>query len=293
MTKKILLLLVSCLMVLSLVIASCGDKEETPTTEKPTTNVGETGPTADVVVDENKPQYGGTLTILRNSDLTTWNPGAVTCSGADGPASFAIEQILGITFEKGPAGTGETNFIGGVEDYRYLGGNLAESFETPEVGVWVLNIRDDVYFYNHPDQAASKLVGGRKMTAEDVAYSIEYMRDNPTSSSMCSEPELMNNVTVEITGEWQVTVRTPKAATTGYLWIMGGGGVQYVWPKEFLEQYATSNNWYDIVGTGPYMFDDYVTGSIAKLVRNPNYWAKNPIGPGKGDQLFYIENINY
>jgi len=292
MTKKILLLLVSCLMVLSLVIASCGDKEETPTTEKPTTNIGETGPSAEVEVDENKPQYGGTLVILRNSDITTWNPGAVTCAGADGPASYAIEQILGMDFTKGPAGTGETNYIGGVEDYRYLAGNLAESFETPDVGVWVLNIRKGVHFLNHPDQAASKLVAGREMTAEDVAYSLEYMRDNPTSSSMCSEPELLTNMVVERTGEWQITVRTPKAATTGYLWLMGGGGVQYVWPKEFLEQYGTSNNWYDIVGTGPYMIDDYVEGSICRMIRNPNYWDKNPIGPGKGDQLPYADGVN-
>jgi peptide/nickel transport system substrate-binding protein len=280
-------------MVLSLVIASCGDKEETPATEKPTTDVGETGPSTEVTVDPDKPKYGGTLVMLTSQDLLYWNPGAVVGQGAEAPASLAYEQILGIDFTKGPAGTGETNYIGGVEDYRYLAGNLAESFETPEVGVWVLNIRQGVHFANHPDQAASKLVGGREMTAEDVACSLEYMRDTPGTSSSLYEPGLMQNMTVERTGEWQLTVRTPEAPTTGYLWMMGGGGVQYVWPKEFLEQYGASNNWYDVVGTGPYMFDDYVPNSAAKLIRNPNYWAKNPIGPGKGDQLPYPDAVNY
>lgn len=28
------------------------------------------------------------------------------------------------------------------------------------------------------------------------------------------------------------------------------------------------------------------------LVRNPNYWQTNPIGPGKGDQLPYLDGIN-
>lgn len=310
MAKKIVWILISCLMVLTLVLASCdsdGDTGGTVEVEGDTKTVStggddekepdeidikETGPEVTEEKDTDRPQYGGTLTYLVNTDITTWNPGAVACRGA-GSSAFQIEQILGIAFERGPAGTGETNFIGGVSDYQYLGGNLAESWETPDVGVWVLNIRDDVYFGMHPDQAASQLVGGRKMTAEDVAYSIEYMRDTPTSSSMCSEPSLLSNTTVERTGEWQITVRTPVAPTTGYLWIMGGGGVQYVWPKEHLDTYGGSNNWYDVVGTGPYLLDDYVTGSIAKYIRNDNYWATNPVGPGKGDQLPYIERVNY
>ncbi|MFC1946461.1 ABC transporter substrate-binding protein [Chloroflexota bacterium] len=302
MTKKFVWLLVSCLMVMSLLIASCGDtdSEATVTTEDEgqTVTVGDedeemtTPGKPSVTVDPDKPKYGGKLVILTNADITTWNPGAKACSGA-GQGGYVIEQILGIDFTQGPAGTGETNFIGGVTDYRYLGGNLAESWETPAVGVWVLNIRQGVHFGNHPDQDASRLVAGREMTAEDVAYSIEYMRDTPFTSSGCNEPNLINNTTVERTGDWQITVRTPEAPGTGYLWIMGGGGVQYVWPKEFLEQYGASNNWYDVVGTGPYLLDDYVTSSAAKYIRNDNYWDVNPIGPGQGDQLPYIDSINY
>jgi len=315
MAKKIVWIMTSCLMVLTMILASCSDNSGTSgsvsndnsgqeintgsdqgdtgeTTDD--INIGDSGPEVTTPVDTSKPQYGGTLNYLTNVDITTFNPGAVTCSGVGaGVAGMEIEQILGIAFDKGPAGSGDTNFIGGVADYRYLGGNIAESWETPEVGVWVLNIRQGIHFFNNPNQAASQLVGGREMTAEDVAYSIEYMRDNPTSSSMCSEPALMKNVTVERTGDWQITVRTPVAPTTGYLGIMGGGGVQYVWPKEFLEQYATSNNWYDVVGTGPYMMTDYVPSSAAKLVKNENYWDINPVGPGQGDQLPYIEKINY
>ncbi|MBN2240076.1 MAG: exo-alpha-sialidase, partial [Dehalococcoidales bacterium] len=247
---------------------------------------------AKLILGVDPDRYGGTLTILAGSDITTWNPGAVTCQSA-GQGSYVLEQLLGIDRTKGPAGTGETSYIGGVADYRYLGGNLVESWETPEVGVWVLNIRQGVHFAYHPEQAASQLVGGREMTADDVIASIEYMRDNPVSSLQCSEPSLISNTTCERTGEWQVTVRTPVAPTTAYLWIMGGGGVQYVWPREFLETYATSNNWWDVVGTGPYILDDYVQGSVGRYIRNPNYWDINPCGPGQGEQLPYIEKLNY
>ena len=75
MTKKIVWLLVSCLIVISLLIASCGEEETggTVTTEDKgqtvTVGGGEedagTGPgTASTVGQEqNKPQYGGRLNI--------------------------------------------------------------------------------------------------------------------------------------------------------------------------------------------------------------------------------------
>lgn len=304
MTKKIVWLLISCLMVISLLIASCSETDSTGTVttqdEGQTVTVGveeediDTGPgtatTADK--DKDKPQYGGKLTISTTTSPTVWNPGAVIGQAA-GQAAIVLEQILGRDWEKGPAGTGEFSFVGGVPQWEAVGGNLAESWEIPGVGVWVLNIRQGVHFAYAPEFEASKLVAGREMTAEDVAYSIEYMRDNPNSASVASEPALIAATTVERTGNWQITVRTPVNPTTGYLWIMGGGGVQYVWPKEHLDNYAESNEWYDTVGTGPFITDDYVTDVAIKYVRNDNYWDVNPCGPGEGDQLPYMDSINY
>jgi peptide/nickel transport system substrate-binding protein len=300
--KKILWMLVSCMMVLSLVIASCGPKEEeeakiTEEGGQVITTKGEeegTQPGKATTVGEaqDKPQYGGKLNIMAAGAPTVWNPGAVTGQGA-GQASIVLEQILGRNWEDGPAGSGKYSFVGGVPEWGAVGGNLAESWEIPGVGVWVLNIRQGVHWGYHPGFPASELVGGREMTAEDVAYSIEYMRDNPDSQTNFSEPGLIKNTTVERTGPWQITVNTPVNPTTGYLWIMGGGGVQYVWAKEHLENYATSNEWQDTVGTGPFITDDYVTDVAIKYIRNDNYWDVNPCGPGLGDQLPYIDSINY
>ena len=89
-------------------------------------------------------------------------------------------------------------------------------------------------------------------------------------------------MTVEKTGPWQVTVHTPKNPSTAYLWIMGGGGSQFVWPKEWLPKYGTNNDWKVQVGTGPYKMTDWVDNSVLTMVRNNNYWDKNPIRPGQG-----------
>ena len=47
------------------------------------------------------------------------------------------------------------------------------------------------------------------------------------------------------------------------------------------------------VGTGAFMITDFVPGSVATLKRNPNYWDKDPIGPGKGNALPYIDELRY
>jgi peptide/nickel transport system substrate-binding protein len=302
--KRVVWLLVSCLMVLTLVLASCEsdtgtggtvtteDKGQTVTVGGEEEEVTQPGTATTVGKEQNKPQYGGRLTIATIAAPAAWNPGAVA-GGSAGQAAIVLEQILGRDWERGQAGTGEFNFVGGVPEWAGVGGNLAESWEIPGVGVWVLHIRQGVHWAYHPEFEASKLVGGREMTAEDVAYSIEWMRDNPKSAGMVSEPDLFKNTTVERTDTWTITVRTPVNPTTGYLWIMGGGGVSYVWAKEHLDNYAESNEWYDTVGTGPFITDDYVTDVAVKYIRNDNYWDINPCGPGEGDQLPYIESLNY
>ena len=62
-------------------------------------------------------------------------------------------------------------------------------------------------------------------------------------------------------------------------------------PSEVVQKYGDMNNAQNQVGTGPYMTTSYVPGSIVTLAKNSNYWMKNPIGPGKGDQLPYIDTI--
>ena len=55
---------------------------------------------------------------------------------------------------------------------------------------------------------------------------------------------------------------------------------------------AGASKWENQVGTGPFMIKNYVPGSQFTLVRNPNFWMKDPIGPGKGNQLPYISTVN-
>ncbi|HLB27846.1 MAG TPA: ABC transporter substrate-binding protein, partial [Dehalococcoidales bacterium] len=64
-------------------------------------------------------------------------------------------------------------------------------------------------------------------------------------------------------------------------------------PREVIEKYGDMSKWQNSVGTGPFMITDSVPGSLAVYMRNPNYWMKDPVGPGKGKQLPYIEGVRY
>ena len=36
-----------------------------------------------------------------------------------------------------------------------------------------------------------------------------------------------------------------------------------------------------------------MTGSVITLVKNDKYWATDPVGPGKGNRLPYIDGMKY
>jgi peptide/nickel transport system substrate-binding protein len=57
------------------------------------------------------------------------------------------------------------------------------------------------------------------------------------------------------------------------------------------EGFPNQTDWHNALGTGPFMIKDYVPGSAITMVKNPDYWQTNPVGPGKGDKLPYLDGM--
>ena len=55
-------------------------------------------------------------------------------------------------------------------------------------------------------------------------------------------------------------------------------------------QYGNLNNWHNAIGTGPFILTDFVDGSSATLVKNPNYWGYDERYPQ--NKLPYIDQLN-
>ena len=116
MKKRIMWATISCLMVLSLVIASCDSKEGEEGVEvdsKETVKVKlekEDGTTVEKSVE--KPKYGGVITWALSSDIQGFDDAFrmnVSCTAN----SLTCEEPLTGDYTKGPSGTGEYPFLRG------------------------------------------------------------------------------------------------------------------------------------------------------------------------------------
>ncbi|MFC2070065.1 ABC transporter substrate-binding protein [Chloroflexota bacterium] len=273
MKKKIIWILVSCLMVLSLIMASCG------TTETEEEGEAETGP--------EEPEYGGTVNVLQNQEASTFDECAGGMSGTAWTLNLTNEEILEGDWSKGQAGTGEFLWTtgGAVTRMDSKIGRLAESWEIPEVGHIIWNIRQGVHFALDPDSDASRLVNGRELTAEDIVYSVERYKSCPKNTMSFSD---MKHTVLTAPDKWTVDVTIPPQMFPEMERL---GDWCSIIPKEVVEEYGDMVDWKNSVGTGPFMLKEYIVGSSATLDKNPDYWQKDPVGLGKGNQIPYIDTV--
>ncbi|MBM2825914.1 MAG: bac 5 protein, partial [Dehalococcoidales bacterium] len=189
---------------------------------------------------------------------------------------------------RGPAGSGVTDFAAGANSLEDSEGpELATSFETLDGITWKFQIRQGVH-WQLVNSDAGRLMNGREMTVDDVVSSWNRLAASPRAWANVSQPAVMKAATVKKTGLWEITVKTPVDPITAFSWVTGGAGFLLIYPPEVLAKYGNAKDWKNAVGTGPYIIRDYVPGSQLTYTRNPNYWETNPVGPGKGDQLPYI-----
>ncbi|MFC2014956.1 ABC transporter substrate-binding protein [Chloroflexota bacterium] len=303
MTKKILWMVVSGLMVLSLVMAACGpadvEEKEEDVKEEEEKEVGEKEKDEEVIVEEevvssDKPQYGGTLTFAQSGDQRNWGPIRNITGRYIGSL---YQQLWEGDWSRGNAGgygTGECDWGMGNNDlFEYKMGFIAENtdwtFSVEDgYGTIVYQIRPGVTYGLNPDLEASRLVGGREVTADDVVYVLKRAITETFAYIYRTNIELREAV-IEKTGPMEVSVTLPLGAL--YTGIIRFGDSVFFYPPEVVEEYGSMDTWKEAVGTGPFVITDSVSGSIIKMERSENYWLKNPIGPGKGDALPYIDTF--
>ncbi len=237
-----------------------------------------------------KPQYGGTLNLFSLIGLGQFDP--VATGQFMGPIGWLVnEQYVGEDWTRGAAGSGEIDWVpntGPTPDTCM--GVLAESWEMSTIGTIVFEVRQGVHWGLNPNSEASRLMNGREVTADDWIANFNYLLNHPRSM-IRSVPQLASTATMEKTGPWQVTLKTPADPLLGWNWLGWGAAMYFLLPPEVIQKYGDMREWRNVVGTGPFMLTDYVAGSSATLSRNPNFWEKDPVGPGKGNRLPYLDGV--
>lgn len=138
---------------------------------------------------------------------------------------------------------------------------LAESWEAVNPTTYVYKLRNDVKFSD-----------GSPLTSEDVVFSLNRHLDPEVASYM---NWMFSNVeSIEATGDLEVTVKLkqPDATWKYVLATSAGMIVKKSYCEEKGEDFGSSTG--GIIGTGPYVFDIWETGSKVILKKNPNYWDK-------------------
>ena len=179
MNKKVVWLVLSCLMVVALVLASCGpaaeEEEEGKVITGKVVEKEEEVVEKEKVVEEGpemvrniqgklveKPQYGGTIRYrvlphqAKHYDPLYWD--------GNNCLSIVMDRFMTAPWEKGPAGTNETPLDYSYYPQVWYRGELLESFEVIDIHTVKYTLRKGIHYWNKPP------VNGREMTADDVIW---------------------------------------------------------------------------------------------------------------------------
>jgi peptide/nickel transport system substrate-binding protein len=301
MPRRVVLLFLSIASAVFLLI-SCSTSSTTTTPAKTTSATTPPGQTTaapatttapPVTQASEKPKYGGTLNMTVAPAITVWDP----TRQITGIFNLEMNSLWEGDWTKGPAGgygTKESDWGFGNNDiFSLKAGMIAESWKwsvdaDKKVGTIVYQIRQGVRWGLNKDSEASRLVNGREVTADDVVFSLKRGVTWNLGFVFSSNAEL-RTADIQKTGPREVTINVPYSAL--YNAITRFGDAIFIIPPEVVNKYGDMSDWKNQVGTGAFMITDYVTDSMCTAARNPNFFLKNPIGPGKGDQLPYVDKV--
>jgi len=300
MKKRIIWLVLSCLMAAALILSSCQSATEeetegqtvtgqvtekgTPTTTTPKEETKET--TAAAPTKTTGPQYGGTITLTATTDavyLDPWN-GSMGCS----IVSFSLEKLA-----MGDWGVDRNVFDFKGSAYIPLSlyrGHIAESWEQTSLTSFVLHIRKGVNWQNLPP------MNGRELTAYDVEWSYHrslglgsgFTEGTPNSSTMIAMP--WESVTALDKYTVEVKLTQPNVAALESF-LCESYEASWIYPREVIEQYGDLNDWQHFVGSGPYMIADHVADASWTFTKNPDYWCYDEKYPE--NKLPYADEVKW
>jgi peptide/nickel transport system substrate-binding protein len=165
---------------------------------------------------------------------------------------------------------------------QYLTGELATKWEITATTM-TFTLRQGVMFTGNTKIG----MAARELTSADVVYSL---KRTMATSGPGSYLKMINDVTAP---DKYTVVASLKTYEANWFFIFGGGmAMGAIQPREMADANATTADWKNSVGTGPFILTDYVSGVGATYTKNPNYWGKATI-KGKQYQLPFVDKLFY
>lgn len=236
--KKRLALFLAASMVLTL-LAGCGS------TSSSSSAVSSGAASSESASSEGTPVSGGTLTLSLSSSPKNLDP--IKYTGV-----YESQIIINVC----------DTLVAYKMDLSEIVPSLAESWKVSDDGkVYDFKLRDDVYF--QPGQYQD----GRKMTAEDVKYSLE----RSAKESSMNRLDMLDHVEVVSDTEVKCYLNSTNAAFMTALTDAGN----VIVPKEEVEGWGDDFGSH-LVGTGAFSLKEFKQDQESVCERNDKYWGSKP-----------------
>ncbi|GAJ06543.1 unnamed protein product, partial [marine sediment metagenome] len=202
-------------------------------------------------------------------------------------ATNVLDRLMVGDYEKyGPRGTGEFSFTPyGNIPIPFLRGALIESWETSPKRL-TFHVRRGIYW-----QAMGKehVMESREYTAHDLVFNLRRILKNPIGASIVAAGFIKTpyEETIYPVGDFTAVVELERYNIDWPMWLALDIPCVHIAP-ETVE--AGPDEWENLVGTGPFVFDEYVLGSHMGFVRNPDYWRTTIIN-GVEYELPFIDEL--
>ena len=131
---------------------------------------------------------------------------------------------------------------------------LADLWESPDATTWIFHLRPGVKFHS-----------GKPLTSEDVVYSFERVRKDP---SLEMSVYIRNIVSVHEKGPRRVEIKTQRASS---IFLNKIRMIHIIPAGTRSEDIQSAAN-----GTGPYRLLNWKPHSYIQMIRNEDYWGEKP-----------------
>jgi len=173
----------------------------------------------------------------------------------------------------------------------YLKGDLMESWEFTDASTFVAHLRQGIHWQNIPP------VNGREFTANDVAAHFDRLYGlgngyTQPSPALSTNPIAGQIISVTASGDYTAIFKwkIPNPEFVMEELTAVPTSAPDIEAPEAVQLWGNLNDWHHAIGTGPFILNDFVSGSSATLIANPNYWGHDERYPQ--NPLPYIDKLN-
>lgn len=275
-------ILVSCVALLLLVGVACAGDSETvaPAPAPAPVTIAAAAPMAEPQVGPANPaggiKYGGIFRLAHRRDPRAGWDHMQTATYDNTHVTSSL--------------TGSGNLVRSCRANVYeVCAGLAESWETnADFTQWTFKIREGVLWHD-----------GKPFTAEDVKFWFDINYQSTTAGKTVRPGSYfrgnfgdLQSIDIVDGNKVRLTLGTPSPQ---YILALGIPRMTIFHPKHLMQPFFDRGevnvrpNEVGYVGTGPFVFEDYVKGSGVKVRRFDDYWEKDEYG----NQMPYLDGIDW